>query len=163
MPVIFPKNLKGVTSGILREIKAQGYSTAGGGLWSKEFVINSVKNIPADFGSYKAKNEPLGEYMNAMEQTAKEIESVTDAISRNTAMMVERAKEATRQVNDVSGKMRDGAEKLGAAMEKFAKISGNANFAETAKTAESLVNSLERLAELEKSGVLDRVMKAMAK
>jgi hypothetical protein len=42
-------------------------------------------------------------------------------------------------------------------------VAGNTNFAETAKQAESLVNSLERLAVLEASGTLDKVMKAMSK
>jgi organic radical activating enzyme len=67
------------------------------------------------------------------------------------------------RIQDINGKLRDGAEKLGLAMEKFNRVAGNTNFAETAKQAESLVSSLERLAELEASGMLDKVMKAMAK
>ena len=77
--------------------------------------------------------------------------------------MVEQARETNKKLNDLSGKMRDGADKLNSAIEKFNKVTGNTNFAETAKHVESLVNSLERLAVLEASGTLDKVMKAMSK
>jgi len=76
--------------------------------------------------------------------------------------MVEAAEAATKQLAGVTGKLRDGTEKLGVAMSKFAAITNNADFAKTAATAESLVSSLERLAELHKSGMLDKVMSAMA-
>jgi uncharacterized phage infection (PIP) family protein YhgE len=73
------------------------------------------------------------------------------------------ARETNKKLNDFSGKMRDGADKLNSAIEKFNKVTSNTNFAETAKHAELLVNSLERLAVLEASGTLDKVMKAMSK
>jgi hypothetical protein len=101
--------------------------------------------------------------MTVLEQTEKDAKSMTEALIKSTHAMVEQAKESNKQLNDVNGKMRDGAEKLALAIEKFNKVAGNTNFAETAKQAESLVNSLERLAVLEASGVLDKVMKAMAK
>ena len=101
--------------------------------------------------------------MSVLEKTKEDAEALTDALLKSTTAMVEQARESYKQLNDVNGKMRDGAEKLGLAIDKFNKIAGNTSFAETARQAESLVNSLERLAELEKSGMLDRVMKAMSK
>ena len=101
--------------------------------------------------------------MSALQQTAEDAKALTDALIKSTHAMVEQARESNKQLNDVNGKMRDGAEKLALAIEKFNRVAGNTNFAETAKQAESLVNSLERLAVLEASGTLDKVMKAMAK
>lgn len=112
---------------------------------------------------YLEPREPLGQYMTALAQAKEDAKEMTEALLKNTNAMVEQARESHKQMSDINGKLRDGAEKLGLAIEKFNKVAGNTNFAETAKQAESLVNSLERLAALEASGVLDKVMKAMAK
>lgn len=86
-----------------------------------------------------------------------------DAVSAAVKQMVAATNDANKQMTESTAKMRDNSEKLGAAITKLAKIAGDKNFAATAATAESLVNSLERLAELEKTGMLDKVMKAMSK
>jgi ABC-type transporter Mla subunit MlaD len=159
MAIIFPANTKGMTAGAMRQIKEQGYTTAAGG-WH---ALKNVREMATEASMYLNKNEPLGRFMSVLEQTADDAKDLTDALIKNTHAMVEQAKESSKQLNDINGKMRDGAEKLGLAIEKFNKVAGNTNFAETAKQAASLVESLERLAALEASGVLDKVMKAMAK
>lgn len=159
MAIIFPANTRGMTAGAMRQIKQQGHTTAAGG-WH---TMHNVHNLAADAAIYLNEREPLGKYMSALEKTKEDADALTDALLKSTTTMVEQAREAYKQLNDVNGKMRDGAEKLGLAIEKFNKVAGNTNFAETAKQAESLVNSLERLAALEASGVLDKVMKAMSK
>jgi len=159
MAIIFPASTKGMTAGAMRQIKQQGYTTAAGG-WH---TIDSVYNMATEANVYLNQNEPLGRFMSALEQTAEDAKLLTEALIKSTHAMVEQAKESNKQLNDVNGKMRDGAEKLALAIEKFNKVAGNTNFAETAKQAESLVNSLERLAALEASGMLEKVMKAMSK
>jgi ABC-type transporter Mla subunit MlaD len=159
MAIIFPANTRGLTAGAMRQIKHHGHTTAAGG-WH---AIDSVYNMAVDADVYLMKNEPLGRFMSALEKTAEDANALTDALLKSTTAMVEQARESNKQLNDVNGKMRDGAEKLGLAIERFNKVAGNTNFAETAKQAESLVNSLERLAALEASGMLEKVMKAMAK
>ena len=159
MAIIFPANTRGLTAGAMRQIKHHGHTTAAGG-WH---AIDSVYNMAADGGIYLNEREPLGRFMSALEKTAEDANALTDALLKSTTAMVEQARESNKQLNDVNGKMRDGAEKLGLAIERFNKVAGNTNFAETAKQAESLVNSLERLAALEASGMLEKVMKAMAK
>ena len=159
MAIIFPANTRGMTAGAMRQIKQQGYTTAAGG-WHE---INQVYGMAAEGSIYLNQNEPVGRFMSALEQTAEDAKTLTEALLKSTHAMVEQAKESNKQLNDLNGKMRDGAEKLALAIEKFNKVAGNTNFAETAKQAESLVNSLERLAVLEASGTLDKVMKAMAK
>ena len=74
--------------------------------------------------------------MSVLEKTKEDAEALTDALLKSTTAMVEQARESYKQLNDVNGKMRDGAEKLGLAIDKFNKIAGNASFAETARQAE---------------------------
>ena len=159
MAIIFPANTKGMTAGAMRQIKQQGYTTAAGG-WH---TMDRVYELANEVSIYLDEREPLGKYMTVLEKATEDAKAMTEALMKSTYAMVEQAKESNKQLNDVNGKMRDGAEKLALAIEKFNKVAGNTNFAETAKQAESLVNSLERLAVLEASGVLDKVMKAMAK
>ena len=159
MAVIYPAHFKGMTAGAMRQIKQQGSTTASGGWHS----VDNLKLIATDANNFLQANEPLGEYMTTLKTTAQEATEMTEVLFNNTNAMVDQARVTTKQLNDLSGKMRDGAEKLNSAIEKFNKVAGNTNFAETAKHAESLVNSLERLAALEASGVLDKVMKAMSK
>ena len=159
MAIIFPANTKGMTAGAMRQIKQQGYTTAAGG-WH---TMDQVYGLANDVGIYLDEREPLGKFMTVLEKSAEDAKELTQALMKHTFAMVEQAKESNKQLNDVNGKMRDGAEKLALAIEKFNKVAGNTNFAETAKQAESLVNSLERLAALEASGMLEKVMKAMAK
>jgi hypothetical protein len=159
MAIIFPANTKGMTTGAMRQIKQRGSTTAAGGWHS----VDTLRKLAADTGTYLNQREPLGKYMTALAQAKDDAKEMTEALIKNTHAMVEQAKETHKQMSDINGKLRDGAEKLGLAIEKFNKVAGNTNFAETAKQAESLVTSLERLAALESSGVLDKVMKAMAK
>lgn len=159
MAIIFPAHTKGMTTGALRQIKQQGYTTASGG-WHD---FHHLTTMAVDGGIYLNEREPLGKFMSALEKTKDDADALTEALLKSTNALVEQAKESHKQINDLNGKMRDGAEKLALAIEKFNRVAGNTNFAETAKQAESLVNSLERLAVLEASGTLDKVMKAMAK
>jgi hypothetical protein len=159
MAIIFPASTRGMTAGAMRQIKQQGYTTAAGG-WH---TMDRVYGLANDVGIYLDEREPLGKFMTVLEKSAEDAKELTQALMKHTFAMVEQAKESNKQLNDVNGKMRDGAEKLALAIEKFNKVAGNTNFAETAKQAESLVNSLERLAALEASGMLEKVMKAMSK
>jgi ABC-type transporter Mla subunit MlaD len=159
MAIIFPAHLKGMTTGALRQIKQHGSTTAAGGWHS----MGKIHELATDTTIYLQPREPLGKYMTALEQAKEDAKEMTEALLKNTNAMVEQARESHKQMSDINGKLRDGAEKLGLAIEKFNKVAGNTNFAETAKQAESLVTSLERLAALEASGMLDKVMKAMAK
>ena len=159
MAIIFPANTRGMTAGAMRQIKQHGHTTASGGWHS----LDRVYGLAADSSVYLEETEPLGKYMTVLEKTNQDAKELTQALLKSTNAMVEQARESYKQMNDINGKLRDGAEKLGLALDKFNKVAGNTNFAETAKQAESLVCSLERLGALEASGVLDKVMKAMAK
>jgi methyl-accepting chemotaxis protein len=159
MAVTYPAHLRGMTAGAFRQVKQQGGTTASGGWHS----MDNLKRVALDANTFLQPNEPLGKYMTTLKATAEEATEMTEVLFSNTRAMVDQAKVTSKQLNELSGKMRDGAEKLNSAIEKFNKVVGDTNFAETAKHAESLVNSLERLAVLEASGTLEKVMKAMSK
>lgn len=161
MPVILPKHLKGLTSGMAKEIALHGHTTANGGRYSMDMLEGCLAT--AKISDYKHKREPLGIFMNTANNTVKEINEVAEAVSAAVKQMVAATNDANKQMTESTAKMRDNSEKLGAAITKLAKITGDKNFASTAATAASLVNSLERLSELEKTGMLDKVMKAMSK
>lgn len=99
--------------------------------------------------------------MSNMAATQDEIKNAADAIFKAGNQLVENAKVANKQMAEVTGKFRDGTEKLGSAIDKMTKIAGRGDFAETVNLTESLVSALERLAVLEEKGVLDKVIKAM--
>lgn len=99
--------------------------------------------------------------MEALDRTKRQIEENTEAILSSGRKLVDTAKDANKQMADVTGKFRDGTERLGNAIDKLMKVAGRGDFAETVKLTESLVDSLERLAVLEEKGLLDKVMRAM--
>lgn len=161
MPIIFPDKLKGVTSGMLREIRQQGWTGAKGGLFAESFVDRLSNQIKTS--DFSKKTHPLGEFIAMTKETIDQIDELTFALQRARTSMVDAAKDANKSVIDISRHMRENSEKLGAALEKFSKITANTNFAETVKQAESLVSCLERLAELERSGSLEKIIVAMSK
>lgn len=99
--------------------------------------------------------------MAALEDTKTAIEENTDAIQKASHRLVDTARDANKSMSDVTGKFRAGTEHLGVAIDKLVKIAGRSDFAQIVQQAESLATSLERLAALEQSGMLERVMYAM--
>lgn len=158
MPIIFPENCKGLTTGALRQLKQQGHTTASGGFMSTKFV----KSIQADTKTFFESREPTGEFMEKIETAKQQIEDISEAITKASGQMVDTARVANKKMIEVSAKMRDGAEKLGLSIEKMLKIAGNNDFADVVKRAESFVTSLERLSELEKNGMLEKVIRSMS-
>ena len=99
--------------------------------------------------------------MENLNSTKQKIEENTEAIFASGRKLVETAKDANKQMAEVTGKFRDGTERLSNAIDKLMKVAERGDFAETVRLTESLVESLERLAVLEEKGLLDKVMRAM--
>jgi soluble cytochrome b562 len=158
MPIIFPANCRGTTAGALQQLKQQGYTTASGGLFSKKLLDDITTNGGKTFFE---PIEPAGIFMSKLDQVQDQIKDTTDAIQKASHTLVETARDANKSMTDVSGKMRDGADKLAFAIDKMMKVTGRGDFAHVVALTESLVDSLERLAELEQKGLLEKVMQAM--
>lgn len=159
MPIIYPARCREATSGKLKQIQRNGY-TDDGSLMS----VGYLRTLFADhrfISWYFSKIEPAGIFMEALENTKKQIEENAKAIRESAMTLTTSAREANVQMTEVTRKFRDGTEKLGVAMDKLLKIANNGDFAETVRLTGTLVDSLERLAVLEEKGLLDKVMTAM--
>ena len=156
MPIVYPSLCRNVTAGALRQIKNEGFTSASGGLFEKRFVLNNLHPKLVFLPT-----EPAGVFMETLDRTVQQLGENKEAIANAARSLVDTAKDANKQMSDVTGKFRDGTEKLGNAIDKLMKVAGRGDFAETVKLTESLVNSLERLAVLDEKGLLDKVMKAM--
>jgi soluble cytochrome b562 len=158
MAIVFPAICRNVTSGALRQAKQHGATTACKGLFSREGVDRLALRVDAYFDH----NEPAGAYMDTLERTKQQFEENTEAVSASARKLVEVAVESNKQIAGVTGKFREGTERLGVAIDKLTKVAGRGDFAQLVKQTESLVDSLERLAALEEKGLLDKVIKAMS-
>lgn len=159
MPVKYPDKCRDATAGQLREISRQGYSEDGQFVRMDVAMAAFASNPNALFN----KCEPGGKYMETLQQTKAQLDATTDALAASSRKLVATAKEANAGMTDASRGMRDNIDKLGAAIEKFNKLTGSRDFTETVKHAEALVSAMERLAVLEEKGVLDRVFAALQK
>ena len=161
MAIIYPPSCRGMTSGAMRQVKQQGFTTAGrdGGAFSAKFVKAQIANRTG----YTRHNEPLGIYMSQLEEARKDIEATTDAVSASTRKMVEAARTASADMTEASRKMRDATERLVAQMGKFHSTFASSKFDEQAKAAASLADAMERLAALEEKGMLSKVIAALHK
>ena len=160
MAIIYPSNIRGTTSGALAQIKRQGYTTASGGLWSLNFVNHTATT---DLKSFLLKTEPTGKFMDALEQAAKNVGELQEAVMKATKAMVASAETSHKEVATASGKIRDQTDKLASAMKKFTEVAGTKQFAEAAETTKNLVDALERLARLQERGLLEKIMQAVQK
>ena len=161
MAIIYPEHCRGTTAGALRQVKQQGFTTAGteGGLFSSEYV----KGMQAIAVGFTRKTEPLGKFMSQLTEAKTQIEDVSAAVSAASRKMVEEAAAASESLTASSRKMREATEKLTAQMGKFHAAFANAKFDEQAKAAQSLADAMERLAELEEKGMLSKVIAALHK
>ncbi len=99
--------------------------------------------------------------MTTLEDTKTQINENTEAIQAAAHRLVGAAKDANKQMADVTGKFRAGTEHLGVAIDKMMKIAGRGDYEKTVQLTCLLVDSLDRLAVLEEKGLLDKVMRAM--
>ena len=159
MAIKIPAHCREMTAGALRQVKETGHTTAGkdGGFWDVRTVSNNMANVRG----YTAKTEPLGMYMTQLDEAQKTINSTADSVSESARRMVKTAEDASLSLVESSRKMRDATEKLSAQMQKFNSIFSSAKFAEQAEAATKLADALERLAALERTGALQKMMAAM--
>lgn len=159
MAIIFPESCRGITAGALRQIKQQGFTTAGkdGGACSKDYVQGLIFSQTG----FTRKNEPLGIFMSQLTEATKTINETTEAISASSRKMVNEATTASAALTDASRKMRDATDKLTAQMQKFHTVFSNSKFDDQARAAQSLADALDRLAKLEEKGMLTKVIAAL--
>lgn len=158
MPIIYPPNCRNITQGALRELRKKGSTTASGGLWTNE----RANSIGVQATNYFLHDQPARIFMDSLERTKQQIDENTQAICSASHKLVDAANDANKQLATVTGKFRDGIERLGTALDKLAKTTERTDFIHTTQAMASLVDSLERLAVLEERGLLSKVMCAVS-
>ena len=134
------------------------------GARSELFTADEAKRLREfgiENGDYYSRKEPGGIVMSKMEQQTLEMERAEEALTSAIHKFVESAKVSEKNIKQTSGKIRDSVDKLAGAIQKLMSIANSSDFGKTVEQAESLVSALERLADLENSGKLDRIMDAM--
>lgn len=159
MAIIMPAHLRNVTSGQLKEIAREGYSRSG--VFSEASVMQYIRT-DAYVSDLTNKHEGLGKFMSTLEQNKKEMEESTEAVRMASHHLVNACKQATENMIDTGRKMRDNTEKVSVALQKFTNIAASANLSKVADDAARLADSLERLAALESTGQLQKLIAAMS-
>jgi hypothetical protein len=158
-----PCSAHGLTTGAVKQLKLNGFTTACGGIFSKEYFDHAFTDRHTCMGLITSPSEPIGKFMTTLTSLEDQISSSALAVNSAIIKLNGAADTAKDKLHGVSGKLREGAEKLSVAIDKVMVVSGRKDYAEVVRLTESLVGSLERLAELEQKGLLDRVIRAMAR
>jgi len=140
----------------MRQLRETGYTS---GLLAAPLIENMVQDVR--MSDLMKPSEKLGKYMAHTDEITKQLSDTTNAISLQLRTLNQAAAEGTKEMLIIAGKMRDSTQKFSEAMTRFTAVASSTKFAETAKVAESLVSSLERLAVLQESGKLDKVLAAL--
>ena len=159
MAIIMPAHLRNATGGQLKEIARNGYSQSG--LFLEE-NLNKYIRTDAYVSDLTCKHEGLGKVMSTLEQNKKDIEASTEAVRMASHYLVDTCKKATDNMIDSGRKMRDSTEKVGVALQKFTSIATASNLSKIADDAARLADSMERLAALESTGQLQKLIAAMS-
>ena len=157
-----PCSSHGFTSGAIKDLTLNGFTTACGGVFSEKYLTRALTNPRTCMALITSPSEPTGKFMNTLPTLEDQISNSATAVNSAIVKLSDAADTAKDKLHGVSGKLRDGAEKLSVAIDKVMTVSGRKDYAEVVRLTESLVNSLERLAELEQKGLLDKVIRAMA-
>ena len=156
MTIHIPQSCKGLSPGAMRLLRETGHAS---GLIAPSLIETMVQDVR--MSDLTKPTETLGKYMTQVNDLSTQLSDTTNAISLQLRTLSKASSDGTKEMLLLSGKMRDSTQKFSEVMTRFTTIAGNSKFAETAKVAESLVNSLERLAVLQESGKLDKVLAAL--
>ena len=159
---VTPCSSHGLTSGALKDLTLKGFTSACGGVFSQEYFDGALTDSRTCIKLITSPTEPTGKFMSTLTSLEDQISSSANAVNSAIHKLNDAADTAKDKLHGVSGKLRDGAEKLSVAIDKVMTVSGRKDYAEVVRLTESLVSSLERLAELEQKGLLDKVIRAMA-
>ena len=158
MTIHIPQACRGLSAGAMRQLRESGRSSTHGVVTSScaEAMVQGIR-----ISDLMKPSEKLGKYMAHTDEITKQLSDTTNAIALQLRTLNQAAAEGTKEMLIISGKMRDSTQKFSEVMTRFTAVASSTKFAETAKVAESLVSSLERLAVLQESGKLDKVLAAL--
>lgn len=143
---------RGFTAGELRESKAHGVSNTG--VVSVAYVDKRVQSDPY---VYLEKREPGGQVVDKVEETVLKLSEASEAIIKAGSTVRESAKTTIESITDNNRKLRDNNTKLTDSINVFLKTATKPEYAKAINDMERLASALEKIAELEKAGILNKL------
>ena len=96
-----------------------------------------------------------------IEQATADVEQLTKVFGNKIQQFTKTQTDLSEQAKKVSGQVRDSANKLNSAMQTLDKNMNLDKLQRQAELLERIANAMSSLVELEKSGSLERIVKAM--
>jgi len=143
---------RGFTAGELRESREHGISNTG--VVSVKYVENKIQQDPY---MYLSKLEPGGQVMNKVEEVVLNLSEASNAIIKAGSTVRESAKTTIDSITDNNRKLRENNTKLTDSINVFLKTATKPEYAKAINDMERLASALEKIAELEKAGILNKL------
>ena len=141
-----------VTAGQLREAKLKGFSESG------IYTVEAVKHMAVtDPYAYFNKSEPGGKVMNKVEEVIDNLNEASSAVMKAGKTVRETALSTIESMTDNNRKLRDNTNKLTDSIGVFLKTANNPAYVKAINDIERLAGALEKIAELEKAGILNKL------
>ena len=140
------------TAGQLREAKLKGMSESG--IWSVEAVKNMAVTEPY---AYLSKTEPGGKVMNKTEEVVNNLTEAAVAITKAGGVVRDTANATIDSMTDSNRKLRENTNKLTDSIGVFLKTANKPEYIKAINDMERLAAALEKIAELEKAGILNKL------
>ncbi len=142
----------GFTAGEMREAKRNGYSESG--VYTKAYVNNKVVSDPYVFLN---KSEPGGKVMDKVEETVSSLNEAATAIIKAGSTVRSTAEQTIETITVSNRKLRDNNSKMADSINVFLKTATKPEYLKAINDIERLATALEKIAELERTGILSKL------
>ena len=143
---------RGMTAGEMRQAKQQGFSESG--TYSVEYLSRKVESEPY---MYLLKTEPGGKVVNHVEEVKVNLSEAADAMIKAGTAVRDTAVQTIASITDNNRKLRDNNTRLTDSINVFLKTATKAEYLKAINDVERLATALEKIADLEKAGILNKL------
>lgn len=140
------------TAGQLRETTHKGFSESG--VWTVEHIRRMVVTDPC---AYLTKLEPGGQVVSKVEDVVENLNEASNAIIKAGGVVRDTAIQTIDSITDSNRKVRENTNKLSDSIGVFLKTANRPEYIKAINDMERLASALEKIAELEKAGILNKL------
>jgi molybdopterin converting factor small subunit len=140
------------TAGEIRQAHLKGWAETG--LFSVEAVYKMAVTDPY---AYLDKMEPGGKVMSKVEEVVENLGEAAKAITKAGGHVRDTANQTIALITDNNRKLRDNNTKLTDSINVFLKTANKPEYIKAINDMERLATALEKIAELEKNGILNKL------
>jgi len=143
---------RGITAGEMRQAKRQGFTESGA--YSIAYLSRRVESEPY---MYLLKTEPGGKVMNHVEEVKVNLSEAAEAMIKAGTAVRDTAVQTIASITDNNRKLRDNNTRLTDSINVFLKTATKAEYIKAINDVERLATALEKIADLEKAGILNKL------